>query len=306
MSTRSIIARPEANGDTWKGRYCHSDGYPTWMGARLWALVYRDGLEAVVKVLTETHCGWSSINEDRIDLTGVKAFRGRFGSPGYPEHGTPERTATDWRQSYNNGCFENVPGYGIAYTTTKPPFGSPQEPYQQVTEDEWFTPDDLADTDTVWLYVLSEGGLIVALTAEAAKGGTIGIFPWDAPEPDWDIVECGADFERCPHYASVHFPDIPEESKRLDTTKWLGREPLDVSDAVGYVVKGVAYKPTGSGHRERIGNDYGNRWFESCEDPSGNRVDLPVWESSSGDRKLLRGVKAIYPPTYAQLRTPER
>jgi hypothetical protein len=251
MSTRSIVAVPF--GDSWRGRYCHSDGYPTHQGAKLWHLVKERGLDVVRKVLTEEHPGWSCIS--------------------------PDKTETGW----NDERFILVPGWGVAYTDS--------------ADDEWLTPFDTWDTE--WVYILADDATHVGVCSfdDTVPPTFVGSYRWDQPEPDWIVVECGVDFERCKHYAWVHFPDLPEESQRLSTKTWLGQKPLDVRDAVGFEIKGVHYKPTGSGHRERLNGDYGERWFESCKGPSGERIELPVWEDSSGEPKLLQGVKAIYPPT---------
>ncbi len=60
MGTRSIIAIPDAECG-WKGRYVHYDGYPTGVGAQVWAMVMRSGLTETIKVLTEDHHSWSSL-----------------------------------------------------------------------------------------------------------------------------------------------------------------------------------------------------------------------------------------------------
>lgn len=45
MSTRSVIARPcEGPEGSWEGVYQHSDGYPRWTGAKLWAFCQPDGV----------------------------------------------------------------------------------------------------------------------------------------------------------------------------------------------------------------------------------------------------------------------
>ena len=60
MSTRSIIAEPY--GDGFRGRYCHSDGYPTWNGEQLHAIVQRDGVERARQVVIHENTYWSSIS----------------------------------------------------------------------------------------------------------------------------------------------------------------------------------------------------------------------------------------------------
>ena len=76
MSTRAVIARPK--GDEWEGRYHHSDGYPTGLGATLWALVKESGVEWAQRTLLDEHTGWSTIN-------GADWAQ----SPGYGQKGAP-------------------------------------------------------------------------------------------------------------------------------------------------------------------------------------------------------------------------
>jgi len=126
MSTRSAVARPE--GDSWKGRYVHSDGYPTWQLRQLRELIARDGVETVLKTIVDDNYGWSYLKPD--------------------ESGPLSAGHTD-------GRFKVVPGYGVAYTDTKisgmP--GQDGQPYQQSTADDWITPDG-DDSGTEWAYIL--------------------------------------------------------------------------------------------------------------------------------------------------------
>lgn len=69
MATRCIIAEP--HGDGWRGRYSHWDGYPSAKLPELFALVKRDGVETVRKVLLHDNYSWSSIDPDCV-LDGVE------------------------------------------------------------------------------------------------------------------------------------------------------------------------------------------------------------------------------------------
>jgi hypothetical protein len=84
MSTRSIIAIPD--GDAWKGRYCHLDGYPTAKGPDLFAIVARDGLEQAQATLVAHNTYWSII---RSDHDGIK-------------------------EEFDDDRFEGIEGYGIS------------------------------------------------------------------------------------------------------------------------------------------------------------------------------------------------
>lgn len=160
MSTRSVCAIPD--GDGFRGRYVHSDGYPSAKVPEYLALVERDGLPSVIKKITEERYGWSTINPNQPDITGV--------APPAEYPGWIASTGTEARayyayllapgNMYGDGRFANEPGYGIAYTTVE----------NQSAEDQWITHDG-DDWGTEWAYVLSDRGLAVyeRLTQKWAK-----------------------------------------------------------------------------------------------------------------------------------------
>jgi hypothetical protein len=123
MSTRSVIGT--VAGDTWRGRYCHSDGYPSHQLTEILALVRRDGVDKVLKTITEDYYGWSF-------LTHTAA------------------ASDELPPSQQDGRFVKVEGYGTAYTTVR----------NQSAPDDWIT----ADGDTggaVYAYVLTRKDVIV-------------------------------------------------------------------------------------------------------------------------------------------------
>lgn len=149
MSTHSTVALPLDNG--FMGRYIHGNGYPTWQAVALLALVRRDGLETVRRVLTQEHYGWS-----RLD----------------PNAKTGDANFLDERG-------EIVPGYGLAYTDTKlteHPFGTKRQPFQQVTADEWCRHDN--DPDVAYAYVLNDDRLTVL--ENDGNWRVLGYLPYDA------------------------------------------------------------------------------------------------------------------------------
>lgn len=114
MSTRSSVGTIDADGN-YKGRYVHSDGYPTHLAAELAKLIVKtDGaLEYVLKVLTEEHYGWSYLDADEDE----------------PTHG-----------NFLGERGEFVSGFGLAYTTAQ----------GQSAPEEWVTTE--ADWGTEWAY----------------------------------------------------------------------------------------------------------------------------------------------------------
>lgn len=259
MSTRSVLAIPE--GDSWKGRYCHNDGYPSWQIPALLGLHQAHG-DDITKFLTEDHCSWSGVHGD-----------GGF-CHCHQEDGTPSPVETHvW-----DGDVEF-------------------ERWVRPHPDAW---------DIEWVYILNDRGVFV-LIGEGRHDPhptwrPLAFVPWSTTKTDWTDIECGPNFEWCGHVASYHF-EVPQESWRLSTAKWLSRQPLDVDDAVAFTFQGQVWKKTGSGSRERKfvfgeGYHYTNRWFERCESPTGVRQDLFVYRTfKTVAPKLAPGITPIYPPT---------
>ena len=102
MGTRSAVCEPY--GDSYRGRYVHWDGYPSYNGRVLWALVHRDGLERVREVLIHQHFEWSSLKLDEVDDT-ESHYRSAYDFvAGY---GNAFRAPTDWWVTpYNDGDTE--------------------------------------------------------------------------------------------------------------------------------------------------------------------------------------------------------
>ena len=121
MSTRSIVAKQQ--GDTWAGRYCHWDGYPSHHGAVIWHIVKRDGIENAVKTLVDDNFYWSTLN--------------------------PFQKADDLPDYSDDGRFDIVTGYGIAGNTN------------QSDPDEWYTPENYRDSWCDYVYVIAPAGLLV-------------------------------------------------------------------------------------------------------------------------------------------------
>lgn len=122
MGTRSVVAVPLDGG--FQGRYIHWDGYPTGVGADLHALVNRDGVETVLRVMTQENYGWSNTD---LSHDGVTLGHG-----------------------YDDGRFRAVKGYGVAYTTEQ----------NQSNPDEWIrSSGDCWGTE--WAYVLGRDSIAV-------------------------------------------------------------------------------------------------------------------------------------------------
>lgn len=177
MSTRAVVAIPMDNG--FRGRYVHSDGYPTHMGRALHAIVKRDGAEQARKVLIENHHEWYVL--------------------------FPDRTEDELRE-FTYGDMHAVPGYGVRY-----------DDLADCDDCWWDSRDD--DGDLEWAYVLNDTAVSVLHRADRFTNPrwvhvgdlTYGL---DYDREQLTKVECGERFERCTHMAWYHIDSLDRNDSR--------------------------------------------------------------------------------------------
>lgn len=102
MSTHAGVCRHQDG----KGRYVHSDGYPSGVGVELLRLLNEHGYEKTMRTLVDEHYGWSSLGKD-----------------------------SELGPGYDDGRFVVVPDYGVAYTTVNGQSSS--DNYTELGDCEW-------------------------------------------------------------------------------------------------------------------------------------------------------------------------
>jgi hypothetical protein len=157
MGTRSCVAIAE--GDGFRGKYVHWDGYPTYMGKTLHTLVNERGLDEVQRVMVHESAGFSCLDPRKTELDDYEG----------------------------DGRFMVVPGFGIGYNPDS----------EQGDVDDWITPfhNDESKRDswgTAWAYVLSDGGLVVYHMSYRSAPTYVALIPWGAVDTDWEAVEAAA------------------------------------------------------------------------------------------------------------------
>jgi hypothetical protein len=154
-------------------------------------------------------------------------------------------------------------------------------------------------TDIEWLYAFDEerNRLFVRDISHDAES----LIELSEPEPDWAVVECGEELERCRHYAWFH--GLLPKTSNLSTQAWLGNRPLEFRDAVGFIIDGKRYASTGSGGnseylRRSSGKNYPhNTWVATVKTRNGKRLDVPVAVIAGDEYKPFPGVTWILPST---------
>jgi hypothetical protein len=277
MSTRGLIARATGEG-TFVGRYHHSDSMPTSLGKFLWDLYhghFQSNLDKMLSYLVDAPhavCGWSTI----VD----KDFRLK---PGYT-----------WQKAITDGAKYEVYSKRPDYNRPQCFAGRPGE-----TEDVR-TENDLQGTDCEWLYAfdVEQQKMFVR---DLNHKEDVAVVDLPGEEPEWNKIECGENWERCHHYAWYH--NLLPKTSNLSTQKWLGREPLEMRDAVAVIVGGKTLKVTGSGgdsdfyNRIRHESFPSGTWVASCIHKNGRRVELPIAYRTDKGFTPYAGVQWVYPPT---------
>jgi hypothetical protein len=250
MSTRSCIAFATGQ-DKWEGRYHHSGGYPEGLGAFLFESFngyFTQNLDAMKKYLFTDHpAGYSCIIGADLSL--------------------PAGYLNDYTAGYGK-----KPDGSVDHSVVIPK-GPRCFCHGDRHEDaDLRTSEDVGTADLEWLYVLEFTGkntiMHVSQPKDTGKKDSEGyrLQTWErvvtvdlhGPEPDWDVIACGDNLERCSHVAEKHFPELAGTTMaRLSTDKFMGREPLSLDDACTYIVNGHILKPTGSG---TAGNDNKGKW----------------------------------------------
>ncbi len=304
MSTRSIIARATGEG-TFKGVYHHWDGYPTGLGkylTEIFAGPFANDLPRMLRTLIDEHpAGWSTIVHKDFTLT-----------PGYTLEKVKSPSCDGLSDAEYHAAIE---AYRAMPDVRRPQcycHGKRQEQAQTFTEGD--------DTDAEWAYVFDEDERVLHV-CNRAKHPDSGEYYWNdverveldnASETNWTHIECGANYERCSHYAWFHYPELRgTDLDRLGTAKFLGREPMQQRDAIGYILDGIRYKSTGCGCRggytahaniparfRRYVHDP-RYWFEDVIGPDGVRISVPVSVSGNDGERPCCGFTWVFPPTLA-------
>jgi hypothetical protein len=277
VSTRGIIARTGANEGEFVGRYHHWDSNPVSLGKTLWALYhghFKKDLGKMLATLLDKHpAGWSTINRKDFNL-----------KPGYTNtRQRPEGMALDkWFQQPLN---------------RRPQCYCHGDRHEQVSV---FTQKDLEKgTDIEWLYAFDENQKRLHIR-DVGNDAEINV-ELEGREPNWHVIECGENFERCTHYAWYH--NLVPKTCNLSTQAWLGNRPLEFHDAAAYIIDGKRYLATGSGGngdylRRMTGQDFPSSvWIATVQAGNGKRINLPVANIISGGYTPYKGVIWVFPPT---------
>ncbi len=292
MSTNGIIARSTGEG-TFAGRYHHWDSYPSGLGVALVELYrghFKLDVDRMLQMLLDEHTSWSTIVHKDFKL-----------KPGY------------------TNVAQRPEGLSIEEFQNQPLNRRPQCHCHGARHEEGFVADEKSDCGAEWAYVFEtipahddrpEQKLLHVLFPEKNQSGEYawkeaGRIDLDSEDKiDWVTIECGENFERCHHYAWVHFPQL--KGTDIGIQQFLGRAPFRLSDAIGFIVNGKRVKATGSGGN----SDYLRRscrfnlpllppdtWVATVVYGNGKRADLPVALRRPEGEKPFPGVKWIFPPT---------
>lgn len=309
MSTRSAIGTTD--GTTFSAVYCHFDGYPTGIVPDLARIITRDGADALPILLGEAQTARGG------KTTSWESLVSEMPAPDtqlpYPEHfDYLDKVPAEERDRGISYLYSHLAGHR----------GSEDEARDCIVEGYGTVltkrPDirfsgTLPNADTGWcewaylfdqnltLHVFECTGTLVeraqfttADLAALAEGDT-------SMRERLGRVECGEDWSRCSHYAWVHDDTVPDESRYLSMSQWLGVDPIPYDRAIAAHIS-PEYGKTKAKRVEFSGGGHlsGNLWCMSTKD--GEFVPVyTVDKHGSGERHLLSGVHLVYPQTKVEV-----
>lgn len=166
-----------------------------------------------------------------IAMPRYTGWAGRYAhSDGYPTHQARQLLNIIRREGAENAtrvlCVEH---YGWSFITSDQKQNNDNEApgfgrfYADNHVADW-TYDYDEPGGLEWAYVIRDACLSV-FQAEEDKWKHVGDLPYDREVTDQELVavECGEQFERCSHYAWVHFGDEVPRSSQVSTKEYLAR-----------------------------------------------------------------------------------
>lgn len=115
-------------------------------------------------------------------------------------------------------------------------------------------------------------------------------------EPDWKLIRCGLNLERCEHLAAEHYPALANTpSGRMRGGVYAGSSPLTMQDAYAVMIGGVRYELTG---KQKGGNGVFHAW--GIAKGGRGEQDLTIGRESDklpGGYMPAEGVVWVFAPT---------
>ncbi len=159
------------------------------------------------------------------------------------------------------------------------------------------TPETAGEEGIFWVYAFDEENDTMCIFQNGISEIIAEVTLHEqAIEPDWDVIECGKDFERCEHYASKHFPAvIGTSSEKMSTRSYVGSKPLDIYDAIGLMINGIRVTLNG---KTRGGNStfLASGTLQGRDEPQEFNIGR-YDETVPGLYKPEPGVQWVFPPT---------
>ena len=174
MSTRSVIARPVDGVELdFRGRYVHSDGYPSGVGQTLFVALreqFNGDLGAMLKLIIDDHpAGWSSLMNADFSL-----------KPGFTSYDVPKKFkrpngTTDWERYLQSPQWRRPRCYCHG---------------QRRWGDEPRTRANVLDSDIEYLYLIHEPARVMTILMPREDSFThLTEIDLDGEAPDWKALD---------------------------------------------------------------------------------------------------------------------
>lgn len=293
MSTQGIVA--VGTLAEWRGIYNYSDSYPTCLGKKVREVLISENEDG--KSLKEIAANILAFDDWRnYQSGGICPYCGQIATQ-------PHSMSSDLVMS-GGGSEGEFPDPNCL-RHEHDPIGDLEE--TQVTHE-----DLNDDSQTDWIYVINVKLRLIHVIDNRERRGCdmhVGDIALRGAEPNYEHLECAADFSRCGHKAIAHFDEIDPDGpqSRLSTKKYLGGEPVaEMHDAVAVIINGERYRWDGRAFTESGVLSSNPKARLMSRDPNflhaelefnGVKKWIPVGSVRNDQKKPLFGVSWVFPAT---------
>jgi hypothetical protein len=293
MSTQGIVA--VGTLAEWRGIYNDSDSYPSSLGKKVREILISENEEG--KALKEIAANILAFDNWRnFESGGICPYCGQIAT-------RPHSMSSDLVMSGGGSDGEFPDADCLRHEHD--PIGDLEE--NQITHEGL---ED--DSDIDWIYVINVKSRLIHVIDNRDTYGRnlhVGDIALRGTEPNYEHLECAADFSRCDHKAIAHFDEIDPDGpqSRLSTKQYLGVEPVaEMHDTVAVIIKGERYGWDGQAFTESGIQSSNPKPKLMTRDPNvlhaelefnGVKKWIPVGSVRGDQKKPLSGIAWVFPAT---------
>ena len=281
----------------WRGIYNYPSSYPTQLGKNIRAALISEIEEG--KALKEIATNILAFDDwSNYENGGICQYCGKIATQ-------PHSMSSDLVMSGGGSDGEFPDPDCLRHEHD--PIGDPEN---QITNKDHVNMDGASQMD--WIYIVNVKLRLIHVIDNREDYGRnlhVGDIALRGAEPNYEHLECAADFSRCDCKAIAHFDEIYPDGPqcRLLSKQYLGTDPVGrMCDAVAVIIKGERYKWDGKALTESGFQSSSPKPKLTTRDPNTLHAELdfngvkkwiPVGSVRGDQKKPLSGIAWVFPAT---------